>query len=130
MPNQADRDNVLPSFFTLVSAGLYERSGFEGGELFDDAFPQLSAVQARELLAAVVQSYLLPALENEVQTVVIPGVHNPIRATHVDGTSVQWSTAERGIGPALVPASVRVQTQDVLECARRLRLGLPSASAA
>ena len=120
--------DVTPEEFVFETASLYQRSGFESGDLLKSAFPGVGAAELRELLVDVVRSHVLPQLDQDVQVLQIPSVHNPVRATNVSGTSVTW-TAEFGTGPALTPKRVRVSAEDVFACARRRRIPVPPTAA-
>ncbi|MHB1167781.1 MAG: hypothetical protein ACYC28_00700 [Longimicrobiales bacterium] len=118
--------DVPPEEFVFETASLYQRSGFKGGELLRDAFPGLGASELRELLVDVVRGYVLPQLDQDVQVLQIPTVHNPVRATNVGGQSVTW-TAEFGTGPTLTPKVVRVPVADVYTAARKRKIAVPQA---
>ena len=109
----------LPAEFAIDTASLFARSGFQGGNLLREAFPDLGAADLRALLVDVVHYHVLPELDQKVQTLLIPTAHNPVRAISVDNVPVRW-TAERGVGPRITPESVRVKAADVLACARKL----------
>jgi hypothetical protein len=120
----------LPAEFVFSTADLYARSGFSNGAFFKDAFPNLSANELRDLLVDVLQQHVLPKLDQSVQTLLVPSVHNPLRVTSVDGNGVDWLTPEAGHGAALTPARIRVPAEAVLSSAKRLRLAAPSRTAA
>ncbi|HEU5211033.1 MAG TPA: hypothetical protein VFU06_16675 [Longimicrobiales bacterium] len=113
-----------PEEFLFETASLYQRSGFKSGELLREAFPGLGGSELRELLVDVVRGYVLPQLDQDVQVLQIPSVHNPVRATNVSGQSVTW-TAEFGTGPALTPKVVRVSTADIYTAARKRKIAIP-----
>jgi hypothetical protein len=104
------------------TADFFARSGFQSGELLRSAMPHLNAGEMRDLLVEVLQRHVVPQLDQKVQVSVLPTVHNPVRVTSVDGIEVAWATPEHGRGPALTPATVTVELEDVFACARRLRL--------
>ena len=116
-------EGTLPAELVIETASLYAQSGFERGNLLKGSFPHLGAADLRELLADVVQQHVIPRLDQRVQTLRIPTVHNPIRATSVDGVAVNW-TPEKGNGPQLTPATVCVMAADILSCARKRRVVL------
>lgn len=117
----------LPAQFVFTTNDLYVRAGFEGGTILRRAFPDLSATDLRDLLVDVLQSYVMPRIDQNVQTLVVPTVHNPLRAVYVDGAGVRW-TAEAGQGPTLTPATVTVPLADVLASARRRKIAVPTAA--
>lgn len=118
----ADASSMPPQEFVLRTACLYARSGFEGGNLLRAAFPSLGAGELRELLVGVLHRHVIPVLDQSVQTLQIPTGQNPLRAASVDGVTVRWSTAEHGNGPTITPATVTVTMDQVLACAKRLRI--------
>ncbi len=118
--------DVPPEEFVFETVSLYQRSGFKGGELLREAFPALGASELRELLVDVVRGYVLPQLDQDVQVLQIPSVHNPVRATNVGGQSVTW-TAEFGTGPTITPKTVRVPIADVYTAARKRKIAVPQA---
>lgn len=117
----------LPAHVVFTTASLYERAGFDSGAQLGEYFPTLTAGELRDLLVDVLQAHVIPRLDQNVQTLVIPTVHNPLRAVYVDGNSVRW-TAEAGQGPTLTPSTVRVRMKDILACARRRKLSIPDAA--
>jgi hypothetical protein len=116
-----------PSHFVFTTSCFYKRAGFESGALLGKVFWQLSSGELRDLLVDVLQAHVLPRLDQKVQTLAMPTVHNPLRAVYVDGSPVRW-TAEFGLGPPLTPATIRVSLEDVVECARKRNITLPTAA--
>jgi hypothetical protein len=119
----ATKTGQMPDEFVIDTASLFARSGFFGGDLLREAFPNVGAAELRALLVDVVQQHVLPQLDQKVRTLQVPTVHNPVRATSVDNVPVIWN-AERGTGPSITPASVRVKAADVLACARKRRIAI------
>jgi hypothetical protein len=117
----AKKPGQMPAEYVIDTDWLFARSGFRGGDLLREAFPNLGAAELRALLVDVVHEHVLPKLDQKVWTLQIPTVHNPVRATSVDNVPVKWN-AERGAGPRITPASVRVKAADVIACARRRRI--------
>jgi hypothetical protein len=124
---QPVRRGPLPAHFVFMSNDLYARSGFESGAMFRHTFPHLSSAELRDLLVEVLQTRVIPWLDHSVQTLLIPTVHNPLRAVYVEGVPVSW-TAEAGQGPPLTPATVRVSIEDVLDCARKRKIAVSAGS--
>jgi hypothetical protein len=124
---QPGQNGQIPSHIVFTANGLYERSGFASGAILAEVFTHVAAGEIRDLLVDVLQAHVIPRLDQKVQTLVVPTVHNPLRAVRVDGVSVRWS-AEAGQGPPLSPATVRVSMEDVLECARKRKITLPTAA--
>jgi hypothetical protein len=125
--NHTDEVVELPSHFVFTTSCLYERSGFESGAILGKVFSHLASAELRELLVDVLQAHVLPRLDQKVQTLVVPTVHNPLRAVYVDGAPVRW-TAKAGQGPPLSPLTIRVSLEQVLETAAKRRITLPSAA--
>lgn len=123
----APRDEESIQDFVFDTASLYQRSGFAGGELLRPAFPGIGGGDLRELLVDVVRHHILPRLDQKVQVLQIPGVHNPIRATSVGGVPVVW-TAESGVGPTLTPARLSVKAADVFACAVKRKIKIPESA--
>jgi hypothetical protein len=119
----------VPETFEFRTADLFTRQGFMSGEILRVAMPHLNSGELRDLLVEVVQRHVIPMLDQRVQASVLPTVHNPVRVTSVDGVEVTWATPEHGRGPAISPPHVTVQLEDVLTCARRLRLTVPPTEA-
>jgi hypothetical protein len=111
----------LTSRFVFKTSDLYKRRGFERGGILAEKFPNVGAAELRELLVDVLQAHVIPRLDQKVQVLVVPTVHNPLRAVYVDGAAVRW-TAESGHGPVLMPATVAVSLDDVLACARKRKI--------
>jgi hypothetical protein len=120
----------MPEMITFHTAGFFARNGFESGDLLKPILPHLNAGEARDLLVEVLQRHVVPQLDQKVQVSVLPTVHNPVRVTSVDGVEVAWATPEQGRGPALTPATVTVDVEDVYACARRLRFSTTPPDAA
>jgi hypothetical protein len=124
---QSAASGPLPTHFVFRTNDLYARDGFEGGGILGKAFPNLSAAELRDLLVEVLQTHVIPRLDHSVQTLLIPTVHNPLRAVYVEGVPVNW-TAVAGQGPPLTPATVSVSLEDVLACARKRKIAVPTAA--
>ena len=79
--------------FRLHSIDLLSKWGFRDGDLFWDYCYDLEQqrikVKSHDLLIAAVRRWLLPALDQEVETAEIISIHNPIRARSVAGVSVE-----------------------------------------
>jgi hypothetical protein len=110
-----------PAELVVETSSLFERSGFDGGNLLLGLFPDLGAADLRELLTDVVRHLVVPQLDQKVSLLSIPTVHNPIRVTSVDNVSVSW-TSERGTGPRITPDQVTVQVADIMAVARKRKL--------
>ncbi|HSJ23776.1 MAG TPA: hypothetical protein VK929_03760 [Longimicrobiales bacterium] len=122
-------EHGIPESFEVKTADFFTRRGFLSGDLLRPALPHLNAGDVRDLLVEVLQRHVVPSLDQKVQTYAVPTVHNPLRVTSVDGVEVVWATPAEGRGPAITPPRVTVMLQDVLACARRLRLSVPTPEA-
>lgn len=122
MASTPDRNRQHVVFDT---SSFYEQAGFERGEILRPFFPDLPGGELRELLVDVLNAHVVPKLDQQVQTLQIPTVHNPLRVTSVDGEAVTWNKTERGIGPSISPATVRVSIPDIDAVARKRRIVVP-----
>lgn len=110
---------------TLHSASLLSKWGFDDGDLLWDFLYDLDNGHRahkinHEVLVATVQKWLLPALDQQVETYVMElSSHNPIRAESVDGVSVEVDGRNLVLN-LLTPASVEVSEDDI----RDLALGM------
>jgi hypothetical protein len=115
-------ENGTGASIEFRTSDFFTRRGFASGDLLRSTMPHLNNGELRDLLVEVLQRHVLPRLDQKVQASVLPTVHNPLRATSVDGVEVTWPTPEEARGPTLTPATVTVMLEDVFACARRLRL--------
>ena len=110
----------------LFSSGLLSRHGFDDGDEPDawlDYCEDRGVTQPPswryELLPRLVREHLLPALDQEVEIVIISCNHNSVRASTVDGRNAEheWSSrAEPAI--RLTPEQVSVPFSAVFAMAR------------
>lgn len=124
-PREPEID-ALPLHIHLIAEGLLSKWGFGDGDVLDDLSYALWAdeglrIGQQELLVAAVRKWLLPALDQRVEVVEVITIHNPIRATTIDGEHVEhlWYEVDDG-AVLLTPASVQVATSDLLDLARSL----------
>lgn len=122
MASSPDRTRQQVVFET---SSFYEQAGFERGEILRPLFPDLPGGELRELLVDVLHAHVVPKLDQQVQTLQIPTVHNPLRVTSVDGEAVTWNKTERGVGPTITPATVKVSVADIYNVARKRRIVVP-----
>lgn len=117
--------------YTLRSANLVSKWGFNDGDLDDALLDWLEEhgiryrdVDDGEVLIWMVRTYLVPALEQDVELVEIETSHHPIRADRVDGVDVSehWYSG-RDTGPALTPDAVEVPYEDILRHVRETASG-------
>jgi hypothetical protein len=100
----------------LMAAGLLSKWGFDDGDMPDAVddrlFSQGHEVPSdvwRRTLARLVREHLLPALDQHVEAVEIDTIHNPIRASTIDGVNVHAAGAL-----TLTPERVAVPMAEVL----------------
>lgn len=76
---------------------LLSKWGFEDGGVLDDLiYENKIDIDNRDLLVAVVKELVLPKIEDTVEVETITTIHNPIRATLVNGQQVN-DTGENDI---------------------------------
>lgn len=115
----------------LFSDGLLSRHGFNDGDAPDEFYDWLEE-QGREyvplswhrILRELVTRRLVPALDQQVETVCIGTSHNPVRARTVDGADAErfWS-GEHDDAPRLTPEFVEVPFAEVFRVAVELGYG-------
>lgn len=100
---------------TLYSCGLLSKWGFNDGdtpEVLTDYWDELGIAYPdwRNALRTLVRKYLLPALaeHHSIEVVEIETIHNPIRASMVDGIDVGECWYGDRDEPRLTPESVDV----------------------
>lgn len=112
---------------TLYADGVLSKWGFNDGDKPDSLLDYCDARSLdypdgwRELLHALVQEHLLPALDQQVTITFIVTNHNPVRAVTVDGVDVTDGWYDTETGTILTPASVEVSMLDVMAMAQRER---------
>lgn len=82
------------SSLTLFSDGLLSKWGFWDGDMPDHVWDYcaaegLTSVDWHATLRRLVRNYLVPALDQSVEVVDIETIHNPVRASKVDGADVE-----------------------------------------
>jgi hypothetical protein len=107
----------VSGFVRLHSSGLLSKWGFSDGDLLADCLQGLSPSTQREVLRRLVRRFLLPALArtHEIEVYEIGSHHNPIRASIVDGHSVDDGNRDEDI--ELTPSYVDVPIEAVLAIA-------------
>jgi hypothetical protein len=96
MPQNADTGGHYETVH-LFSQGLLSKWGFSDGDVLDD--PLWDEADRRgddprghdehAVLIRAVREYLLPRLDQSVEVETTSTIHNPIRATKVDGVEVE-----------------------------------------
>ena len=105
----------------LYSVGLFSKWGFKDGDCPDivldycDAHGLAYPEDWHGLLIQMVRSKLLPALKQQVTVEEIDTIHNPIRATTVNGRDVQdWWYDDQDHKGVLEPEFVEVDLSEFL----------------
>ena len=112
--------------FTLVSAGLLSKWGFNDGDCPDDVLAWLEEnghgwrVDWHPVLTKLVEDYLVPALDQEVELAHILTSHNPVRARTVNGADTEECWFGRQDSLELTPETVDVPMPVVLKVALEL----------
>lgn len=100
---------------TLYSQNLLSKWGFNDGDTpehlmdyWDDQGIDYSGIDWRQVLRRLVRDHLLPALtrHHRIEVYEIETIHNPIRASVVDGITIDAHEMNRGL--TLNPESVDV----------------------
>ena len=123
-PRPTDDLDALPAVYHLLSDDLLSKWGFGDGDMFDDlcwALEQAEGidVDGQDVLKAAVRRWMLPRLRQRVEVVEIETIHNPIRASTVDGESVEHFWYEVG-GGNLEPRTIEVPTADIVDMVRQM----------
>jgi hypothetical protein len=107
----------------LHSSCLLSKYGFNDGDEPDawldwcDANGiDCNAWEWHPILRRLVREHLLPKIDQRIEVYDIETIHNPIRASAVDGVDVDDMRPEAG--PQLTPESVGVRYSEVLRVAR------------
>jgi hypothetical protein len=130
----ADSDNPsalgADATFTLFSASLLSKWGFEDGDMPDSVRDAIEAAGLRyedvdwhAVLAKLVRAHLLPALDQRVEAIDIETNHNPIRASTVDGAVVEACWYGDRPNPELTPEWVDVPMAEVVRLCHDFRAG-------
>lgn len=97
--------------------GLLHKFGFSDGDLLVDLMEEHHVeVDRSDLLVAVVERLVVPRLDQRVETYTLSSLHNPIRASTVDG-------AEADLDSVLTPEVIEVPVPEILAVARALSEG-------
>lgn len=115
-------DEPTEARLTLVSAGLLSKWGFNDGDAPDEYFDWLEA-QGREyapvswkpVIFALVDRFVVPALDQQVTIVRIETAHNPVRAQTIDGQDAEryWYGDYRDEEPQLTPETIDIPMTEV-----------------
>lgn len=111
----------------FVATGVY-RLGELAARVSDQAIADIIdrevdhdlRVESATLLVEVVKQFVLPALRKHhyLEAAIVPGIHNPIRLTEVDGVSVDGEDGEDDdLDLILTPATVDVADAAILAIA-------------
>lgn len=112
---------------TLFSSGLLSKWGFGDGDVLFDAWWDWCESQGipytpigkHSILCELVETRLVPALDQKVETVRISTNHNPIRATTVNGADAEqyWTGEGDGREPRLTPEYIEIPMGEVARIA-------------
>lgn len=122
----------IPATIRLDTAGLLSKWGFGDGDCLDDLLWDMvddgtltlderragSGIDFEHgVLVRVVREFVLPAIEQTVEVYEIGTIHNPIRASSVNGREVD----DRGDNPfTITPEWVEVASSEVARIAREV----------
>jgi hypothetical protein len=109
-------------FFT---SGLVSKWGFQDGDQLSDLcydlrFDDGIEVDDHALLVETVRRFILPRLDQSVETRVISTIHNPIRAETVDGEDVTGLWYEPMADSPITPEVIDVSHANLLALAKEL----------
>jgi hypothetical protein len=111
---------IAPESVTLFAESLLSKWGFHDGDQLDWLY-DFGFTDDHPVLIEVVKTKLLPALPHHIEVREISCIHNPIRASKIDGNSVEdawfdpYYKFEFG-----KPDCVEVSGDEVVEIARRI----------
>ena len=110
----------------LFSDGLLSKWGFGAGDIPDHVWDHLDEIGWREwdwhaALRLLVRRHLLPALEQKVEVYDIHTIHNPIRASHVDGQEIDDTADNEDI--ELTPDHIELAWEQVEAALREVSGG-------
>lgn len=77
------RERWYDEEFTLLASGLFEKHGFNDGEILEDIVSECSSCLPSEVLVKAVRKYLVPALNIDLEIYEPNTSHNPIRAKSI-----------------------------------------------
>lgn len=104
----------------LDAESLCSKWGFGDGDALDDwwwdTYDEGPDVNTDDLLYALVVAYLVPAIRDAGHTVEIERIgtiHNPVRASRVDGAEVDWYAMEDTFMPAVTVWVTRGQIEEM-----------------
>jgi hypothetical protein len=105
----------------LDSSGLLSKYGFNDGDEQDEFWDWRVAQGIEDIawhptLRRLVREHLMPRLDQQVDVYDIDTIHNPIRASTVDGIAVD--DMQPDAGPQLTPDGVAIPYAEVLRIAR------------
>ncbi len=92
---------------------LLSKWGFEDGDLLCDRLNSYPSLERRcELLWSVVESLVIPKIDQKVEVMRLITCHNPIRADKIDGKEINHYT-DNGI--KLTPEYVDVPISEIIK---------------
>jgi hypothetical protein len=105
----------------FYTEGLLSKWGFNDGDILDDLLYDHFGTfdeDPHELLIKVVRVHILPKLEQMVEVHEINTIHNPIRATSVNGVKINVYEGIHGV--SLTPEYVDIDDQHIVNLARNM----------
>lgn len=76
------------------TSGLLSKFGFKDGDILDDIWFDVEdsgiepKIDRHQFLIKVVKELLIPKIDNNIELLEIDTIHNPIRASKVDGIDI------------------------------------------
>ncbi|WP_028474079.1 hypothetical protein [Nocardioides alkalitolerans] len=129
-------ETTSPPGLWLSTESLLSNHGFNDGDMPDDVWDALDAasiphdeIDWHHVLRGYVRTMLLPASPHRVEVEDVSTSHNPIRATKVDGRSVDAFLGPDQLGPAMRHVGVLVPMGQLVEDLRQATTGLHLAAA-
>ena len=111
VPGQADEVQGVVEFYP---EGLLHKFGFGDGDMLYELIEEHDlGVDHQDLLIAVVEQLVVPRLDQVVETYTMVSLHNPIRASTIDGE-------EADVSSTLTPQIVEIPVADIIRIARTL----------
>ena len=111
---------IAPESVTLFAESLLSKWGFHDGDQLDWLY-DFGITDDHPVLIEVVKAKLLPALPHHVEVREISCIHNPIRASKIDGKNVEdaWHDSDFKFNFGK-PDFVEVPGAEIVEIAQRI----------
>ena len=100
--------------------GLLSKWGFSDGDVLSDLLydNNLGGVDEHAVLQKVVTDHIVPNLKQNIELEFIHTIHNPMRASTVNGKSVDWYNLDTS--NIITPETVIVEDSVILDIARKI----------